>query len=159
MKLIKVLFEKYFRELFLYGMIGGGAVVIDLGLFWVLFKLGGGDDASTLYITIANIVAIAVAVVYSFTLNSMFTFKVRDNLLRRFLSFAAVSTVGIIISTVILLVMTWLGTPPTPAKIVSFPFVFIVQFTLNRLITFNTAKNKAKEDVSIETAIEEGDII
>lgn len=153
---LKKLFDTYFKEMFIYGLIGGGAVLIDLGLFW-MFMLAGPDD-STYYIYIANIIAISIAVVYSFTLNSIFNFKTRDNLWKRFISFCLVSFIGILISTAILAVASLLGVPPNPAKIISLPFIFITQYTLNRLITFRKGNQSTNENI-IETAIEEGDIV
>jgi putative flippase GtrA len=121
-----------------------------------LYQIGGGNTASSTYVILANIIAISVAIVYSFTLNSIFTFKTRDQLLKRFLSFTAVSIIGMVISTLILVAATTLGIAPTPAKIVSLPFIFIVQFTLNRLLTFRSSHRLGAD---IETMITEGDII
>ena len=147
-----------FHELLLYGFIGGGAVAIDLGLFFILVSAYKTD--ATWYLYFANILAIAVAVVYSFTLNSVFTFKTRDNLLRRFMSFAAVSCFGISFSSVLLYLGIIVGIDPNLAKIISLPFIFIVQFVLNNLITFRK-KERAnyKGHHPFEEAIEEGDVI
>ncbi len=156
MNRVKKLMSGQFRELLLYGAIGGGAVAIDLGVFWILYKLGGGESASSLYIVIANVVAIFIAIVYSFTLNSIFTFKTRDHLFKRFISFTGVSMVGMAISTLMLIAATAVGVALTPAKIVSLPFIFIVQFTLNRLLTFRSSK---REQPTLQTLVTEGDII
>ncbi len=148
-----------FRELVLYGIIGGGAVVIDIGLYMIFVRLGGDPSTkSDLYNQVAHYIAVAVAVVYSFTLNSIFTFKKRDQLVKRFLSFAGVSAIGALVSGAIIFSLTKLGVNADVAKIIGLPFIFIVQFTLNRLTTFGDFEDHSDDNL-LELAIEEGDII
>ena len=122
--------RKELRHAALYGLIGVSAVVVDVGLFALLIAL----DQSVL---VAQTVAVAVAVVWSFALNARFNFEVSDRLLMRFASFAAVSAVGWLVGLgVIAAALVLLTSSAVLAKVISLPFVFVTQFGLNRAITF-----------------------
>ena len=128
---VKLLVKRY-RSLLLYGMIGGGAVIIDVGLFWLI------DHATSISVTVNNAVSIFVAMVYSFLMNAHFNFKTTSNLLPRFISFMGVTGVGFLISTAII----WL----------LLPAVFIVQFLLNSRLTFKGTK-ETTEEAALESVL------
>lgn len=130
-----------YRSLLLYGVIGGGAVLIDVSLFWLI------DNTTSLNIALNNALSIFVAMVYSFLMNARFNFKTTDNLLPRFISFASVTTVGFVISTALLWILLAMHVPSVVAKVLTLPVVFIVQFMLNSRLTFRTAK----EDIALES--------
>lgn len=120
-------------QFLLYAVIGGGGVIIDLGIFAVLIAVGG------MHVLLANTISTAIAVVYSFAANSYGTFKVTNRLLLRFASFAAVAGVGFVVSSLIIGVSVGiLGLPPLLAKAITLPVVLILQFSLNKTITFRS---------------------
>ncbi len=139
-------FINRFEKLVLYGIIGGGAVIVDVGLFWILARDSDGNIATI----IKNGLAILAAMIYSFTLNAYLNFKTTDGLLKRFISFAFVTSCGFVISSVMLWFMSSvLGMDRLLVKNLTLPVVFIVQFTLNSKFTFKEAA--ASEDIALES--------
>lgn len=132
---------KRHRSLLLYGCIGGGAVLIDVGLFWLI------DQTTAMNVALNNALSIFVAMVYSFLMNARFNFKTTDNLLPRFISFSGVTSVGFLISTVLIWLLIAVHVPSTIAKVLTLPAVFITQFLLNSRLTFRSAK----EDIALES--------
>lgn len=114
-----------------YLVIGGGAFVIDVGLF-ALLEMGAGLNP-----LIANTISVVTSMVFSFTLNALANFRVKDRLLPRFLSFLVVCGAGYLISSGTLWVLIeFIHLDPTVAKILSLPLVLIVQFVANKRVTF-----------------------
>jgi putative flippase GtrA len=120
-----------FPRLVTYVFIGGSAAVVDLCVFSLLFNLVG------LAAVTANVIAVAVATVESFTLNSLFNFGKTDRMLVRLSSFVSVSTAGLMVgSAIILLLHDWGGLDGNLAKLASMPCVITLQFVLNKHVTF-----------------------
>ena len=116
-----------------YGMVGVMGLFIDLGLFYLLNKLLGVNYA------IANVLSSSVAIVHNFLWNSHFTFKVTDRKLRRFLSFYLIAIIGMTISTGILaFLIDGLKLDSMIAKLIAVFIVAILQFFLNKKLTFRT---------------------
>lgn len=129
------LLKKYERFI-VYALIGGGAVVIDVGLF-ALFTSGPGIS-----IIAANTLSIFIAMLYSFGLNARFNFKVSDSLLARFISFVIVTGIGYFVSTLMLHVFSnMLGIHAMLIKTASLPVVLVVQYLLNSRFTFSNKSN------------------
>jgi len=121
------------KNLILYFFIGGSAVLIDVMFFFVFYTLFG--TASPL----ATIYSVLLATVYAFLLNAHFNFKMTDRFWLRFLSYATVSGVGLILSVLMLEVFNVrLGFDGNLIKILSLPLVFVVQYALNKKITFQS---------------------
>lgn len=129
---VRGLLERY-RNFLLYGVIGGGAVLVDLALYWLLQSMFGVPPIA------ANAISTGTALIYSFLVNSFVNFKVWNRILLRFLSFSLVSTCGFLVSTAMLLVFTEsMGFDALLIKVLSLPVVLVVQFLLNSRITFAT---------------------
>ena len=127
-----------FRELILYGIIGCISSGLDFTIFTLLTKLG-------LYYVIANICSVLVGIITSFILNRKYNFKVKDKTIRRFTIFLTVGLMGLVLSTVILwLLYTRMGMNELTSKLISIAGVVIVQFLLNKYITFRNQTDKAK---------------
>lgn len=119
------------REIALYSAIGLTGVGIDIALFLLLhFEADLGKQAS-------NVISITVAITNNFFWNARYTFRVRDRLLRRFVSFYLVGMLGIGITALMLAVcVDGLGWSATVTKIASLPIVLLVQFSLNKYVSF-----------------------
>lgn len=129
---LRALLDRY-GQFLLYAIIGGGAVVIDVGVFALLATVGG------MHVLLANTVSTAIAIVYSFVANSFGNFKVTDRLLLRFASFAAVSGVGFLVSSLMIgISVGLLAMDPILAKAITLPVVLVLQFTLNKTVTFGS---------------------
>lgn len=133
---LRTLVSRY-RRFLLYALIGGGAVVVDVGLYTILAVPVGMHPLA------ANTTSTVVAMVLSFAANSILNFKVTDRIVARFLSFALVTGVGYVVSTLILLVLIeGVGANPVVAKGATLPVVLLLQYTLNKRITFATPEGR-----------------
>jgi putative flippase GtrA len=115
----------------LYGIIGGFCAALDFGVYTALCYF---DMMPYLW---ANIISIHVGIFMSFLLNRSFNFKVKDKATKRFLSFYAVGLTGLGISELMLYLMVTLGgMNELLCKLISIVVVALIQFLLNKYITF-----------------------
>ena len=120
-----------FRNLILYGIIGGFCAALDFGIYTGLCYW---DIIPYLW---ANIISIHIGIFTSFVLNRSFNFKVKDKVKTRFLSFYAVGLVGLGVSEGMLyLMVTKGGWNEIVCKLISIVVVALIQFLLNKYITF-----------------------
>ena len=133
--MLKKLYNR-FRNLFLYGIIGGFCAALDFGVYTLLCYF---DIMPYLW---ANVISIHVGIFTSFLLNRSINFRVRDNVAARFLSFYVVGLTGLGISELMLYLMVTVGGwNEVLCKLISIVVVALVQFLLNKYITFkNTNK-------------------
>lgn len=129
-------FAKLLKSRFLkYGIVGALGLIVDMGIFYLLHKMLG-----TNYI-VANIMSSSLAVVHNFILNSYFTFKVRDKLLKRFLSFYLIALAGMALSSGLLaLMIDGFRMDSMIAKMISVLIVAMIQYFLNKKLTFGEHK-------------------
>lgn len=140
-------FLKTKRIVILYGIIGVSAVVVDFVFYLVFYNIF--DIAPVL----STIFSVSIAMVYAFTLNLKYNFKVRDLIKTRFASYALVSLLGMGASALTIKFLTHFGIDPNIAKAVSLPPIVITQFFLNKNYTFRseTAMNNIKESMPTPT--------
>lgn len=133
---INPLFQKTIlahRTLILYFFIGASASLIDLIGFFVFHSTLG------IVSTLATTYSVAIATVYAFLLNAHFNFKQTDRILIRLLSYSVVSGIGLLISAGILFVFNvTMGFDGNLIKVLSLPVVFVVQYLLNKRVTFQS---------------------
>ena len=119
------------RQFVLYCLIGASGATLDFLVYSLLVK------EAHLHIQVANAVGYASGTVLSFFLNAHFNFKTRDALRLRFLSFCGVGLLGWAMSSGILfLTVNHLGWDKYLAKLVTIVAVVLLQYNLNRLISF-----------------------
>ena len=122
------------RNFILYGIIGLIATVVDVSIFQLLI-----NKIKINYI-VANCVSMPIGAFLSFTLNSYYNFKVKNDFFKRFLTFFIIILVGFFISNVLIYLMVhFLTIEKLVAKSISIICVALLQFSLNKVITF---KNK-----------------
>jgi putative flippase GtrA len=122
-----------------YVVLGGCGTALDVALFFVLVQ------TTPLHPVVANVLSTTAGIALSFALNARFTFKVSDRILRRFVSFGAVGLVGLAVTAVMLEVGHGaLGLDPRIVKTASLPVVAVLQFLLNRHVTFATSPFEEK---------------
>ena len=130
MQLIKDLYVR-FRNLILYGIIGGFCAALDFGVY------SGLCYWDIMPYLLANIISIHIGIFTSFVLNRSFNFKVKDKVTTRFLSFYIVGLVGLGISEGMLyLMVTKGGWNEIACKLASIVVVALLQFLLNKFVTF-----------------------
>lgn len=128
-----------FKQLFLYGIIGAFSSGIDAILFhFLVYRVN-------VYSIVANIFSVLVGILISFFLNLNFNFKVKDRVFFRFLSFFTVGVLGLLLSTGIIALGEKLYWNIFITKIGSIFIVAMVQFILNKLISFRTKKLRSKK--------------
>lgn len=127
----KVIFyyNKY-RNFILYGIIGALSASLDFGVYTLFCFLN-------INYLVANIIGIHCGIFTSFLLNRYYNFKVKDKVFLRFLSFYSIGLIGLALSTGMLFLMvdTW-NWNAIYSKLITIVVVAIIQFLLNKLITF-----------------------
>jgi putative flippase GtrA len=129
-------FARLLKSRFLkYGIVGVLGLVVDMGLFYLLHRMLDMN-----YI-LANIISSSVAVIHNFILNSFFTFKVKDKMLQRFATFYLIALAGMALSSGLLaLMIDVLRMDSMIAKMISVLVVAVLQYFLNKMITFSEHK-------------------
>lgn len=118
------------QKLITYAFFGGTGVLSDIGVYSLLIGMG-------LNYQIANASGYLMGTLLSFFLNRHYTFKVKDKIVKRLMSFLLVAFIGYLSSALLLYVLVEnLSMDAILAKISTLFFVLIIQFTLNKKITF-----------------------
>jgi putative flippase GtrA len=127
---ISHLFAKH-RNIVLYFFIGVSAAVVDYGIFLVCFNIF--DIPSVL----STALSIGTATLYGFLLNMKYNFKTDDRVVLRFVSYSTVSGIGMLFSVAFLYVFNVrLGYDGNVMKLLSLPFIFVIQYSINKAVTF-----------------------
>ncbi|MCR4565047.1 MAG: GtrA family protein [Bacteroidales bacterium] len=123
-----------FRELILYGLIGGFCAALDFGVYTLL-----GLWIPFLW---ANVLSVHCGIFTSFFLNRSLNFKVKDKAAQRFTIFYLVGLSGLALSEgLIWLLASRFGWNPILAKLLTVFVVALYQFLLNKFITFKKTNN------------------
>jgi putative flippase GtrA len=118
------------QQFILYCLCGGTGVLSDYAVFWL--SVNGG-----LWYQAANLLGYLAGTLVSFALNRIITFGKRDRVLQRLTMFLTVAAVGFGASALMLWVLVDLmQMDPRIAKLLTLPMVVVLQFTLNRRLTF-----------------------
>lgn len=133
MEKIRELYFK-FRELILYGIIGGFCAGLDFGVYTLL-----GLWLPYLW---ANVISVHCGIFCSFFLNRQYNFKVKDKPAQRFTIFYLVGLAGLGLSELLIYILaTRWGWNYLAAKLLTVVAVALFQFGANKLITFRQSKN------------------
>lgn len=126
-------FYKKFRNLILYGIIGACTATLDFLIFTALTRY------TDIYYIVANVISCSTGILCSFLLNRKYNFKVTDHTVRRLIIFFSVGIFGLFLSSVILhFCVDNLLLGEVVSKLVSIVIVVIIQFLLNKYISFRT---------------------
>ena len=123
-----------FRNLILYGIIGGFCAALDFSVYTLLCHF---DLLPYLW---ANVISTHIGIFTSFLLNRSFNFKVKDKATLRFLSFYLIGLMGLGLSSLMLWFMVDGGWNELICKLITIVVVALVQFFLNKYITFRQKK-------------------
>jgi putative flippase GtrA len=142
-ELVLKLYEKY-RNFILYGIIGVSGATIDYLLF-LLFV-----DKFSWNVLLANLLSVSCGIINNFIWNVIFNFKTKDHLFIRFVSFYSIGLLGLGISTIILKIFVDnLGYSAAIVKLASIVVVVIIQYFLNKYISFRKSKRINLEESSL----------
>lgn len=126
---------KRFRNLIVYGFIGGFCAALDFAIFTLLCHF------EIMPYLFANVISTHIGIFTSFLLNRSYNFKVKDKTLLRFLSFYAAGLIGLGLSSILLWLMVdkaqW---NKLVCKLITIVVVSLVQFVLNKYVTFKQSK-------------------
>ncbi len=115
----------------LYVIIGVFSASLDFVVFTIFTHY-----LSINYI-VANVISVNCGIITSFTLNTIYNFKVWDKLIKRFVTFYSIGLLGLLISSLLLwLFVEVFNVNILISKLVVIMVITIVQFSLNKLITF-----------------------
>lgn len=116
---------------FIYAIIGVLGAITDLGVFTLLFNY-----LQTHYL-LAFLIGKTLGIIQNFILNSIFNFKVKDNLLKRFISFYLIGLTGISIGILLMYIFVDIKDfNPTISNIIITFCIAVIQYLINRFTTF-----------------------
>jgi len=125
---IRELFNNY-RNIILYGLIGGFCAALDFGIFSLLSLI--------IPYQLSNIISVHCGIICSFFLNRSINFKVKDSVGIRFVSFYLVGLSGLVISELLIILLTYMcGFNHLISKLFTVVIVAVFQFLLNKYLTF-----------------------
>ncbi len=118
------------KQFFFYIIIGASGVTIDFACFNLLIYCN-------VHYMLANCISVSSGIINNFFLNRKFTFKKNDKSVQRFISFFLVGSFGLLLSSLILFInQNYIHMNVVFAKIISIVLIALIQFTLNKFITF-----------------------
>lgn len=135
-KIKTAIYSEDFVQLVKYILIGVLGLVVDFGIYTILthFKMN---------VEIANIISSTCGIINNFLWNSYTNFKVHDRMILRFISYFIVGQITTVFTTVSLFIfVTKLGYPHLIVKIVATFVATLIQFVINKVVTFRKAKKE-----------------
>lgn len=133
-KIEKIIKSESFIQLVKYVLIGILGLVVDFGIYTILTSL-------KMNVELANIISSTCGIINNFFWNSYTNFKVHDKLWLRFISYFLVGQITTVFTTVSLFIfVTRLGFPHLIVKIVATFIATLIQFVINKVITFRKSK-------------------
>ena len=135
----KLFFVAYnYRTFWQFSIVGASNTVVDIGVLYLLTRLFGMGPIS------ANLISVEIAIIWSFTWNSLWTFSQRnpqDSLIKKLLIFQFVSLGGYVVNQIMfLLFFEMVGIFDLFAKVLTVPFTLVFNYILNSRWTFRDAK-------------------
>lgn len=128
------------RDFIIYCLIGVSGLVVDFGSFYILHTIIESTQ-------VLNFISSTLGLTSNFFLNAHFNFKVKDNLLKRYLNYYVVGLVGILFSNLILFIFTTqLGYNVFIIKLLALGVVTVAQYTFNKFVTFKQAADDEVTD-------------
>lgn len=122
------------KQFLLYCIIGASGTALDFSIYSLL--LGSGMQNYQ----VANAISYASGTTLSFILNARFNFRVTDRILQRMICFFGVAFLGWLMSAALLhLLIGHYGFNKYASKLVTLMLVVLLQYNLNRLISFRKA--------------------
>ena len=125
------------KRFFGYGMTGGMAAGIDLGLFLVF-------EGSGMPVVLAATASFLVAAVFNFTSSSLLVFRTPLSW-SRFARFVSVATVGLTINVSITWLIYQLLPIPAVAKSIGIGVAFAFNFVAHSLLVFGSPKSEDEQ--------------
>lgn len=120
------------RQLLLYGIIGLMGATLDFIIYALIVNITPIPPAP------ASFLSVSIGICNNFILNARHNFKITGKMLHRFISFYAIGVGGAILSSLIIFVLyNGFGVNDLVAKAVTIPPVVLLQFILNKKVSFS----------------------
>lgn len=133
------IYNKY-KQFILYSIIGASGATLDFVAFLVLYNSLGVNPS------VATAISISLGIINNFVLNVLFNFRTRTHIFKRFMSFYAVGLLGILVSIAMIFILhDCMGLDANIAKLLSIPVIVVIQYTLNKHITFGNVGAKLRK--------------
>ena len=135
-KIKTAIYSEDFVQLVKYVLIGVLGLVVDFGIYTILthFKMN---------VEIANIISSTCGIINNFLWNSYTNFKVHDRMILRFISYFIVGQITTLFTTISLFVfVTKLGYPHLMVKVIATFMATLIQFVINKVVTFRKVKKE-----------------
>lgn len=124
-------FHQHKIKFFKYALIGVTGASVDFAIFIILYNF---LNISPL---IATVFSISAGIINNFILNVLFNFRVKNLLLKRFISFYTVGLFGLFISILIIFFASEVfSLNANISKIISLPIIVLLQYVLNTNLSF-----------------------
>lgn len=132
---------KKYKTFVLYGIIGGASASLDFMIYSFILYFRPLSN-----VLLVNAFSVVCGILCSFILNRQFNFKVKDKTVKRFMLFFATGILGLIISSILiyLTVDCW-NLNKLFSKIITIGIVSIIQFLINKSITFKSEPQRQYE--------------
>lgn len=141
---MKSLIEKH-HHLIKYFFIGVSAAVIDVLIYYFVY------NKLQFNATLSTVISVGISTIYGFLMNVRFNFKTQGRVKMRFALYASVSFTGLVASALLLFVFAdTLGFNGNIIKILSLPFIFVLQYSLNKIFTFSHGSVSTKVGLASE---------
>lgn len=125
------------RNLILYGLIGITGATLDFILYLVFYRYAGIPPFA------ASFLSVSAGIINNFIWNVRHNFKVSGKMLSRFGSFYLTGLGGALLSSLLILALyNGLGIGPTIAKLITIIPVVLMQFYINKHVSFAEDPNK-----------------
>lgn len=119
------------RQFWVYSIIGGSGALLDLILYIFLYRYA---DIPPVF---ASFLSVSAGILNNFILNYKFNFKTEGHFWSRFIRFYSIGIGGAVLSALLILILfNGIGIDATIAKLLTIPPVVLLQFILNKQITF-----------------------
>ena len=130
-----------FQQIFKFGIVGGIATVIDLGIYALLVTVPEELAKTIEYIPIidpliGNVIAFSISVIYNYKASVKWVFHVNEEKSKKkmFVEFMIFSTIGLLLTTLLLWVgINILGQNKILVKIVATAIVMVFNFITRKL--------------------------
>jgi len=131
------------RNLILYGLIGITGATLDFLLYILLYKVFGVPPFA------ASFLSVSAGILNNFIWNIRHNFRVTGKMLSRFASFYLTGLAGAVLSSVLIIVMyNGLGINATIAKLITIVPVVLLQFWVNKRISFSDNPHRFFSELS-----------
>lgn len=120
--------RQFIRYCFI-GLTGSGLDVVLFLLFYNYFNFNS---------VLSNILSVSAGIIDTFLLNAFFNFKVTDNIIKRFAVYYSVGFFGLLFQVITIYILSdIIGINANNVKISLVPIVAVMQFLLNKYLSFS----------------------